>query len=819
LVAGLLAWGPAQAATPGAGTVSPASRTTQWTGVSNGSTAPLMCPTATSCDSYQLTVQALPTTGTVTISVGTAPDPEIDFDLYVYLGDKEVGSSAKESTPPEVVVLPVEANAATVTYRVVVVPYSAPSGTQYEGKAALAEGPPKSQDPAATPTAEPPPAYANYAAPGLASSGAEPTIGVNHKTNNAMFQQGLDTARVSWDDSTTPPTATWKDVSPLEGSVTSLDPIVEVDPQTGRTIVSQLLGVCSASAVSDDDGATWRTSSGCPQPHGADHQTLGAGPRSPARPAAAGAYPNAMYYCSQSIAVTAFCGASNDGGQTFGTSVPIYDFRRCTAIHGHVQVAPDGTVYVPNERCDAKASVVVSEDGGQTWQIRNIPDSTVPAQRTHPAVAIGKDGTVYFTYRSGDGNAMVAVSQDKGKTWTRPVDVAAEFGLENTTFPVVIAGDGDRAAYAFLGTTTAGNPDLAAFGTDEAAQNPQFVGPGWHLYVSHTYDRGQTWVTSDVTPTDPVQRGCLSHAGTTGGDCRDLLDFNGISVDREGRVLIAYADGCLAKCVESTSVADNSREDSKGTIARLSAGRGLFSAFDGALNQGGAPIVCAIRDEAGDARLLGLTASVPTLDLRTGATAIDDRGVVFTIGLEDLGAAPPPFVGLRFDWAFVIDGVAYELRGTRLTGMAPSARFSKGGVVVPEAAKVTFDDAANTVTFLIAPAAFGLPVTGDSVVQGSLLQSIAANANGGGLIYDTAGATCAFSIAGASRGAAAGTSGTIDPTGRPGSVQTPPSVASESTSGGRLPATGLGWTGAVGGPLTLLALLTLGFRRRSRSTP
>ena len=51
---------------------------------------------------------------------------------------------------------------------------------------------------------------------------------------------------------------------------------------------------------------------------------------------------------------------------TFGPAVPIYT-DQCGGLHGHVKVAPDGTVYVPNRGCGGTQGGVVSEDNGITW--------------------------------------------------------------------------------------------------------------------------------------------------------------------------------------------------------------------------------------------------------------------------------------------------------------------------------------------------------------------------------------------------------------------------------------------------------------------
>ena len=69
---------------------------------------------------------------------------------------------------------------------------------------------------------------------------------------------------------------------------------------------------------------------------------------------------------------------------------------------------------------------------------------------------------------------------------------------------------------------------------------------------------------------------------------RNLLDFNDVTVDKRGRVLAAYADGCVtAACVGGADVNGDGRIDSndndgtdRATIIRQSGGRGLFAAFD-----------------------------------------------------------------------------------------------------------------------------------------------------------------------------------------------------------------------------------------------
>jgi hypothetical protein len=275
-------------------------------------------------------------------------------------------------------------------------------------------------------------------------------------------------------------------------------------------------------------------------------------------------YPHAVYYCSQS-GVTAFCARSDDGGLTYGPGVPIYT-TQCGGLHGHVKVSPgDGTVYVPNKQCQGNQTVnqavVVSEDNGLTWQVRVLPFS-IPGSND-PSVALAADGTVYFAYENGDGHPKVAISHDKGLNWTDAGDVGVPFGIQNTDFPVMVAGDANRAAFSFLGTPTGGSSQAA-----------NFTGI-WHLYSSHTYDGGATWTTVDDTPSDPVQRGCIWLQGGS-NPCRNLLDFMDSTIDREGRVLVGYADGCIGPCVTNPA----NSFSSLASIARQVSGKGMFAAFD-----------------------------------------------------------------------------------------------------------------------------------------------------------------------------------------------------------------------------------------------
>jgi hypothetical protein len=470
---------------------------------------------------------------------------------------------------------------------------SGPTPQSYTGKLTIdtsSGGPPPAPPlPSPTPSFAGGPRYLNYAPPpAVGEAAGEPSIGYNLVTHKAMYIAGLQTLRVTFPEAITPAgsvpaacDALWEDVSYLLTKTKSLDPILFTDQATGRTFVSQLdsvvppaspvlIGLNSLMAYTDDDGATWTPAQVNPPDGSYDHQSVGAGPYPASVPLGNPVNKgSAVYYCSQA-GVTAFCSRSDDGGLNFGKSTAPYNAVTdgCGGIHGHVKVAPDGTVYLPNRGCSGVQAVSVSENAGATWTVRQVKGNGFTAEAPpgilDPSVAIAKDGTVYFSYIHSDGHAHAAVSHDKGVTWVNDFDLGASQNLHNAVFVEAVAGDGDRAAVGFLGTTQTGDHQATDFnGT-------------WYLFFAHTYDGGAHWTTVNATPGDPVQKeACIWNQGGA-NQCRNLLDFNEVTMDEKGRILYSYADGCIDDCREG---GPNSYS-SKATIARQSGGKGLLAQFD-----------------------------------------------------------------------------------------------------------------------------------------------------------------------------------------------------------------------------------------------
>jgi hypothetical protein len=437
-------------------------------------------------------------------------------------------------------------------------------------------------------------------------TGGEPGIAYDPKHNAVFYAAGTSVYRLTWDQ--TGKLGDPVDVSPPD-ALTTLDTILVSDPRTGRVFVSFLLLATSQMFFTDDGGETWEQSTGGGAGSAVDHQSVGAGPLHAPLAGAPTGYDGSVYYCAQD-SFNGQCSASVDGGVTFAPGVPVANTPAnnpgdplggaCSALHGHVRLGPDGTAYLPLKGCGGvptlnnatnseffggRPSLSVSEDNGVTWTIRMGPEGSHNPDEADPSVAVGPEGTLYFGWQDGinptdavggdKSAAMVATSKDGGKTWENVIDLSTPLGLNNVQFPEMIVGDDDRAAFSFIATPGIGND-----------QDNPFRGE-WHIYVSTTYDAGHSWVTVDATPHDPINRGCVHMLGLAPGsqrtdtcDFRNMLDFNDITVDKDGRVLVAYTDACAAEC----SAKDGVNADANDLeVLRQRCGKGLFAASDAVL--------------------------------------------------------------------------------------------------------------------------------------------------------------------------------------------------------------------------------------------
>jgi Fibronectin type III domain len=537
-----------------------------------------------------------------------------EYDIYIHKGGVNGPLVTSAASGPGLTSQTAFINPTTDglgTYTIHIVPDTTPVVTDhYHGTATAVPLTPAPPPPAPQDTG-PKIGYENFTAPGvlvpvtttsagqqvhsveyMGRNAGEPSVGSNWGTGVANIQSDLQTLFVTFDDScpNTGQSSIWVDRAAPTSIVIDSDPIGFTD--RGFTdalglhsrVFAAELTLLSPDTVkisyTDDDGLTWIPTQSGGLASAVDHETLGGGiyhAPIPARPPGT-TYPNAIYYCSQDIAA-ALCSRSDDGGLTYGPSVAIYNLTACGGLHGHVKVSPvDGTVYVPNRACGAQSAVVVSQDNGVTWAVRPVQNGSVSdtAASDDPAVGIDSNGRVYFLFADNGTAAGVATSDDFGATWQNILDVGAVYGLKQIAFPAAVGGsatpgnpNSGRAAVAFYGSTTATGDSNAA----------NFTGV-WHLYVAETFDGGAHWTTTDVTPNAPMQRSGLLRGG--GADItRNLLDFFDITIDRDGRVLVGYVNGCEGgNCAQAAPTATGNAYTTTATIARQSSGRRLLASKD-----------------------------------------------------------------------------------------------------------------------------------------------------------------------------------------------------------------------------------------------
>src|SRR5205823_4572048 len=137
------------------------------------------------------------------------------------------------------------------------------------------------------------------------------------------------------------------------------------------------------------------------------------------------------------------CQRSNDLGASYGPGVLTYNgiTTACGGLHGHLHVAPDGTVWLPANQCGGKQGGAISTTAGTTWTEfivsgNNDVNGGAPFTATSqvdgadPSIGIDSANTAYYCYvnREGggkEGHVHVAVSTNGGQTWIRDVDVGA----------------------------------------------------------------------------------------------------------------------------------------------------------------------------------------------------------------------------------------------------------------------------------------------------------------------------------------------------------------------------------------------------------
>ena len=413
-----------------------------------------------------------------------------------------------------------------------------------------------------------PPINMTFFASSVGEDAAEPSIGIT--SSGCIFFIAFEKVMRSCDYGDT-----WEEKQdPIQCAPTTSDPYGWVDPITDRIFNVQMMGLeTSWICWSDNDGETWL---GNPHDSGTtpinDHIKLATGPWTTSGYGLVGqlsqaVYDTAVYYCYNKLAGI-FCYTSFDGGATFETGGLIVGLATTNGgLHGAITTAPDGTVFV-TPRVETP-TVIISKDNGFSWFERDMgQDVGTPYPRKNSEVSTDSESNAYHVWTGADEGIYLARSTDSGESWTQESVRISPAEVISTAFPQTDAGDPGRFAVTYLGSENVSLLNESDLDGNPWNGNGHYAPNGvhYHLYVTfslNALDEEPIFHTRRLT-SDPVQVGaiCLNSGdcrSDQGGSNRNLLDFNDLHIDNQGRVFISIADGCTGECatMEAPTPADS----------------------------------------------------------------------------------------------------------------------------------------------------------------------------------------------------------------------------------------------------------------------
>ena len=417
----------------------------------------------------------------------------------------------------------------------------------------------------------------------VGEDGAEPSLGVT--SSGCIFFIAFEKVMRSCDHG-----ETWEDVSGPQCAFQTNDPWGWVDPITDRIFAVQMQGLeTSWICWSDDDGESWL---GNPHDSGTtpinDHIKLATGPWTSSGYGIGGIvsqnfYETAVYYCYNKLAGI-FCYTSFDGGATFEAGGQLYGLATTNGgLHGAITSAPDGTVYV-TPRVETP-TVIVSDDNGLSWFDRTMgEDVGTPYPRKNSEVATDTESNAYHIWTGADEGVYMSRSTDSGQSWEQNSTRISPVEIISSVFPQVDAGDPGRIAITYLGSENASELNQSDIDGNPWDGNAHYANSNvsYYLYITYSLnalDENPVFHTVRASA-DPVQVGsiCLNS-----GDCRDiggsnrnLLDFNDLHIDNEGRVYIAFADGCFGDCATKENPQPEDSRSRRGIMCYLGSGPSLY---------------------------------------------------------------------------------------------------------------------------------------------------------------------------------------------------------------------------------------------------
>lgn len=250
------------------------------------------------------------------------------------------------------------------------------------------------------------------------------------------------------------------------------------------------------------------------------------------------------------------CRISNDGGKTFGP-VRILCDSPGTFVRQQIVVNGSGDWLLPVFRCvglngqrwsgDADtAAVLISRDGGASWQMLDIPDSLGAVHMN--ILPLGGDEMIAFYRNRFAENILSSRSTDGGESWSAPAPI--DLPNNNSSIQATILNNGAIAMvynHANAGTSDARRQSLydeieggeageTAVVADNSARKAVWGVPRAPLSLAISRDSG--WSFPDRVDLDTGDGFCLSN------NSKDSLNrefsYPSVLQGRDGALHIAY---------------------------------------------------------------------------------------------------------------------------------------------------------------------------------------------------------------------------------------------------------------------------------------
>ena len=212
-------------------------------------------------------------------------------------------------------------------------------------------------------------------------------------------------------------------------------------------------------------------------------------------------------------------------------------------------------------------------------------DVGTPNPRKNAEVGTDADSNAYHVWVGADEGIYMSRSTDSGESWEQSSLRISPAEVISTTFPHIDAGDPGRIAITYLGSenrSELGQLDIDGNPWNGNAHFAPNDNVSYYLYITYSLnalDENPVFHTQRVSP-DPVQVGsiCLNSGDcrNIGGSNRNLLDFNDLHIDREGRVYVAFADGCTGDCATKDDPGPEDSRSRRGSVYFLGSGPSLF---------------------------------------------------------------------------------------------------------------------------------------------------------------------------------------------------------------------------------------------------